>query len=263
MVLYSWMLPGRSYSAKWYFLSKNVVLKRSAKRFAKMSGINWPRTLYYKRSQIRTAANAAESVNEPGEWFDIVVNTPCIFSEQKKWEIVEFLKLVTILPIRYVCEIGTARGGTLFLLMRASRPDATIISIDLKNPLQNRLVLQSARRDKQRLHLLQQDSHELRTLTRVKKILQGNELDLLFIDGDHSFESVKKDYEFYSPLVTEGGIIGFHDIVPDQYITERKRTRSKSGEVYRYWNGLRKIIRTGELVESHDQDGYGIGIVYM
>lgn len=35
---------------------------------------------------------------------------------------------------------------------------------------------------------------------------------LLFIDGDHSYEATKADYESWSPFVSEGGLICFHDI---------------------------------------------------
>jgi hypothetical protein len=36
----------------------------------------------------------------------------------------------------------------------------------------------------------------------------------LFIDGDHTYEGVRRDFEMYSPLVRKGGIIAFHDIYP-------------------------------------------------
>jgi len=36
-------------------------------------------------------------------------------------------------------------------------------------------------------------------------------IDLLFIDGDHSYEGVKKDFELYSKLVSEHGMILIHD----------------------------------------------------
>jgi len=36
---------------------------------------------------------------------------------------------------------------------------------------------------------------------------------VLFPDGDHSYEGVKRDFEMYSPLVRPGGIIAFHDTV--------------------------------------------------
>ena len=36
-------------------------------------------------------------------------------------------------------------------------------------------------------------------------------LDFIYIDGDHTYESVKKDLENYYPLVNKEGIIGGHD----------------------------------------------------
>ena len=38
------------------------------------------------------------------------------------------------------------------------------------------------------------------------------ELDLAFIDGDHSEEAVRADFGRISPFVRPGGIIAFHDI---------------------------------------------------
>lgn len=40
---------------------------------------------------------------------------------------------------------------------------------------------------------------------------------LLFIDGDHSYEGVKRDFELWSDLLVEGGIIGFHDYMSKGY----------------------------------------------
>lgn len=38
-----------------------------------------------------------------------------------------------------------------------------------------------------------------------------SEIDVLYLDGDHSYESVKKGLELYYPKVREGGVIGGHD----------------------------------------------------
>jgi len=38
-----------------------------------------------------------------------------------------------------------------------------------------------------------------------------NNLDFVYIDGNHSYESVKKDIELYYPKVRVGGFIGGHD----------------------------------------------------
>ncbi len=37
------------------------------------------------------------------------------------------------------------------------------------------------------------------------------QLDFIFIDGDHSFEGVKKDFDVYSKKLSQRGIIAFHD----------------------------------------------------
>jgi predicted O-methyltransferase YrrM len=35
--------------------------------------------------------------------------------------------------------------------------------------------------------------------------------DFIFIDGDHSFEGVKRDFELYSIKLSQNGILAFHD----------------------------------------------------
>lgn len=36
-------------------------------------------------------------------------------------------------------------------------------------------------------------------------------IDILWIDGDHSFEGVKGDYDLFSPFVKKNGLLLFHD----------------------------------------------------
>ena len=35
--------------------------------------------------------------------------------------------------------------------------------------------------------------------------------DFLFIDGDHSFEGVHRDFESYKNKISKNGVIAFHD----------------------------------------------------
>jgi len=42
-------------------------------------------------------------------------------------------------------------------------------------------------------------------------ILQDIKIDFLFIDGDHSYEGVKKDFDLYSTILSEKGVIVIHD----------------------------------------------------
>lgn len=43
----------------------------------------------------------------------------------------------------------------------------------------------------------------------VDKVPMG--IDFIFIDGDHSFEAVKKDFELYQKKLSKDGVIAIHD----------------------------------------------------
>ena len=46
-------------------------------------------------------------------------------------------------------------------------------------------------------------------------MLCGNEsVDVLYVDGDHTYEGVKRDYEAWFPKMKVGGVIIFHDMDP-------------------------------------------------
>ena len=181
---------------------------------------------------------------------------------QVKYEITKFLEIVTELKPKVVLEIGTAGGGTLFLFTRVADPEATIISIDLPGgpfgggyPMWKIPLYKSFSKGKQRIYLIRKDSHDPQTLKEVKKILGHEKVDLLFIDGDHSYEGVKKDFETYSPLVRKGGIIAFHDIVfgPLENV----------GGVPEFWNQIKYRYEHLEIVNDWNQGGYGIGVIYI
>ena len=56
-------------------------------------------------------------------------------------------------------------------------------------------------------------SYSPTVFSRVHKRLNGKKIDLLFIDGDHSYEGVFADWKLYSHFVSSGGIVVFHDVV--------------------------------------------------
>lgn len=45
-----------------------------------------------------------------------------------------------------------------------------------------------------------------------KTISWNKEIDVLLIDGDHSYDGVKADFERFVPFVKEGGLILMHDV---------------------------------------------------
>lgn len=168
---------------------------------------------------------------------------------------------VSALQPRTILEVGTAGGGTLFILSRCALPDATIISLDLpagnfgggypiwRGAVYRRLVL-----PRQTVHLIRGNSHDEGNVARVRSLLAGSPVDVLFIDGDHSYAGVKRDFELYHSLVRLGGFVAFHDIV--------RHPANVGCQVDRFWAEIRNNYRTEELVENPDQGGKGIGVLW-
>lgn len=181
---------------------------------------------------------------------------------QVRSELTGLGEIVADLRPQYALEIGTAFGGTLFLLTRLASPRATIVSVDLPGGRfgggygrKRRLLYQRLARREQRLHLLQGDSHSSEMLARAKAALGGQPLDYLFIDGDHTYEGVRKDFEMYSPLVRRGGVIAFHDIA--------EHPPEIGCEVSRLWNEIKGGYRYSEFIEDRKQGWAGIGVLYL
>jgi predicted O-methyltransferase YrrM len=181
--------------------------------------------------------------------------------KQVKKEIEGLVEAVAALQPKIIVEIGTNMGGSLFCFTKVAQPNALIISIDLPEglggggyPLYRSNFYQSFASQKQKMLLWRLDSHKEHTLTQLKKILNGQKIDFLFLDGDHSYEGIKQDFEWYAPLVKSGGIIAFHDIkpsLPDNWI-----------QVGRFWNEIKKEYQHKEIVSDEVSWG-GIGILYQ
>jgi predicted O-methyltransferase YrrM len=174
---------------------------------------------------------------------------------QIRQEIEELVLRLMQLEPRSVLEIGTASGGTLFLLARAASDRATILSLDIQRfDGPRRRFYRSFARRQQHVVPLQADSHVEATVTRVSELLSEQPLDFLFIDGDHAYESVRRDFELYAPLVRPGGLIAIHDIVPGE--------EELVGGVPRFWEELKgSATDFDEIVADWSQGGWGIGVV--
>jgi predicted O-methyltransferase YrrM len=189
--------------------------------------------------------------------FNLIITRPW----QIKEEIKNLLLILDKVKPKVILEIGTARGGTLFLFSNIAHEEATLISVDLYQTIEKRILFRYIKKEKQKIYLIQGDSHSIETLRKIEGILKGRKVDFLFIDGDHSYEGVKKDFEMYSPLVRKGGIIAFHDIIPDYYTRYGIKTGSWAGEVYKFWNEVKERYEYLEIVKDKNQDGFGIGII--
>ncbi len=179
---------------------------------------------------------------------------------QNPWEISELMKRVRAKRPQVIVEIGTAKGGTLFLFCQHAAENATIISLDLpygRNgggyPRWKEGLYRKFAKAGQKLHLVRADSHLDQTRRTIERLLNGRRIDILMIDADHSYEGVRRDYTLYSPLLAADGFIALHDVIPNRFDPEI--------EVHRFWEELKAAHETEELVADYGQGNLGIGIV--
>jgi len=182
-----------------------------------------------------------------------------------KQNMLELLGLVNLMQehkLEHVCEIGTFKGGTLYIWCQLAAPDARIISIDLPGGqfgggYNERSIpfFQSFCQPGQTLHCLRGSSHDMAIRSEFEKRVGDALLDFLFIDGDHSYLGVKQDFEFYAQFVRKGGMIGFHDIY--------HRVEQPDIEVYRFWQEIKSCYCHEEFIEStNDRRKIGIGVIF-
>jgi cephalosporin hydroxylase len=144
------------------------------------------------------------------------------------------------------------------LFCRLANPCATLVSIDLPGgefgggyPEWKTKLYRSFCLPQQTMHLLRADSRAICTVEKVRSILGTTPVDFLFIDGNHTYEGVKRDFELYSPFVRRGGVIAFHDIAvhpPEAHC-----------EVHKFWNEARNQ-HSKEFIENREQRWAGIGV---
>ncbi len=167
---------------------------------------------------------------------------------QNPWELERFLLRVAELRPRTALEIGTSSGGLLFAIAQLAAPDALIASIDLPERSDGAAlaaamprVLASLVQPTQTLVIKRESSSLYEVRAEIEAALAGRPLDLLVIDGDHSYGGVRSDLEMYSGLVGPGGLIAIHDVLL------RPENAGRGYEVGIYWDELQRT-RPGEVL---------------
>ena len=131
------------------------------------------------------------------------------------------------LGARRALEIGRWKGGSTLSIAGGMGRDGQLWSIDLGEK-EDRLLGSVAHRpfDDQirdfverfglRIELVVGDSRTLE--------LDLDEVDLVFIDGDHSYEGVANDFERFGRRVRPGGAVLFHDAFCEEFFPSHTET---------------------------------------
>jgi predicted O-methyltransferase YrrM len=105
------------------------------------------------------------------------------------------------------------------------------------------------------LHMIQVLSYQPEVVHHAEQL---GPYDFLFIDGDHTYDSVRKDWDNYSPMVREGGIIALHDILPRPgYGVSQLWEQITSLEGVRYMTICQNEVMSG------NEGRCGIGVVFV
>jgi predicted O-methyltransferase YrrM len=220
--------------------------------------------LHYKMvRQARYLSRLRDSSADPALFIETLWRSHFFRPLQKKSEILRLIEIVRSLRPLTICEIGAAGGGTTLLLAQAAASNATVITVDSAFTQSRRDAVSYFGTAGQKVICLPKDSHSPETVHIVKDYLAGQSLDVLYLDGDHSYEGIKADFNLYSSFVRTGGLIVFHDIVLDYRTRYGIETSSYVGGVPQFWEELKAVhVKVEEIIEDSSQDGYGIGILY-
>lgn len=208
-----------------------------------------------------------------------------VFTMQLRDEIRSLTNLVEKEQPQSVLEIGTAKGGSFYIWSRHLDSVNRLISLDLPGGRfgggydEQKTEIFKGFSPSKNMDFVRADSHQSSTYDEVSDRVDGG-IDFLFIDGDHTYDGVKQDFEMYSELVSEGGIIALHDIVThpnNEDVVKRRRQSVEDIEerhllwgeshphcnVDQFWTELVEEYDTEEIISHPKQTWAGIGVVRL
>lgn len=124
-------------------------------------------------------------------------------ASQDPWELSMLLDLLnhTVRP-RLVLEIGSWYGGTLFAWASTGAQVVAVTGWETREYLEQGHTYGA--------EMIYGNSHDDEMRERIPAALAGRKIDFAFIDGDHSEEGCRQDFELCAWLGVP--VIGFHDI---------------------------------------------------
>jgi hypothetical protein len=196
------------------------------------------------------------------DWGISTVKTPFFNPQEcpvttlgRPWEMMKLVEEFRAAKPQTVVEIGTFNGGSLWHWLKNAEPGCRIASID---PLGDPSCTGSPEQfyswvpDHVLYRFFQTSSHEPATVEQVMAFLGVEQIDWLFIDGDHQYSSAYRDFTLWGPLVRPGGIICIHDLRPLEWGPAQ------------LWNEIQgEGYLTREYIADVNQNNAGVGVIYV
>ena len=122
-------------------------------------------------------------------------------------------RLLRSLPSVSCVEIGRFKGGSTFLIAAALRNGSKLLSID--NHSKMNLPEMGPIYDQNLMNVLQRFGLAERVTLAVGDSgtypVKPKSVDVLFCDGDHTYEGVSRDFDHWRPTLRPGGHLLLHD----------------------------------------------------
>jgi predicted O-methyltransferase YrrM len=164
--------------------------------------------------------------------------------------------LVSNVKPKTIVELGTYKGTSFFAMAQAIKDEGLktkLIGVDtwegdIHTGFYQNQIYKDVKKIKSSFYKNVQITLQQMTFDEALKEVKDHSIDVLHIDGLHTYEAVKHDFETWQDKVSETGIILFHDI----------HYKKRGFGVYKYWAELKKKYSTLEFMHSN-----GLGIIIL
>lgn len=168
--------------------------------------------------------------------------------------------LIQYMKPKNIVELGSHYGCSTYAMLQAIkdfRIESTFYAVDTwagddytKNDYENDVYIAFCK--------VQESLFQNVDLVKVRKtfdealsMFQDRSIELLHIDGNHTYEAVKNDYERWKAKVSEHGIIMFHDISADKVF-------GKTMGSHLFWEEL----KADKKYTIEFDFSYGLGVLF-
>ncbi len=94
------------------------------------------------------------------------------------------------------------------------------------------------------------------------KQYDGDNPAIVFIDGEHTYKTVKMEVDFFLPKLREGGVIFMHDTFPqEERLLETDEHGRKPGDIYKVRQELEKNTDVDVMTWPYTANGVGLTMV--
>jgi predicted O-methyltransferase YrrM len=171
---------------------------------------------------------------------------------QVDYEIDTFIALLKRENVRSYLEIGSQYGGSLWKVANSLPVGSRIVSIDYPQGDHTAGPLKECVKELRRIgydaHSFLGDSTSAELVGKAAALAP---FDCVFIDGNHTYDYVAKDWKNYEP---RGKIVALHDIAWDRPV----RPGRLPIEVSKLWREIKGGYRHQEIIAPGSEKGIGV-----